>query len=63
MDLVNQAFDVVVPRDAVAGTPDDYGEMMIAHTIRFLATMTTTDDLVKAWSVAPDQVGTAASPK
>jgi biuret amidohydrolase len=50
MDLVNQAFEVVVPRDAVAGTPDEYGEMMIAHTLRFLATITSTDDLVAAWS-------------
>jgi nicotinamidase-related amidase len=50
MDLVNQAFNVVVPRDAVAGTPDEYGEMMIAHTLRFLATITDTDDLVRAWS-------------
>jgi nicotinamidase-related amidase len=63
MDLVNQGFDVVVPRDAVAGTPDDYGEMMIAHTLRFLATMTTTDDLVEAWSAASDQADTAASPR
>jgi nicotinamidase-related amidase len=49
MDLVNQAFEVVVPRDAVAGTPDEYGELMIAHTLRFLATITTTDDLIDAW--------------
>jgi nicotinamidase-related amidase len=50
MDLVNQAFEVVVPRDAVAGTPEEYGEQMIAHTLRFLATITTADDLVEAWS-------------
>lgn len=49
MDLVNQAFEVVVPRDAVAGTPDDYSELMIEHTLRFLATITTTDELVRAW--------------
>ena len=50
MDLVNHALEVVVPRDAVAGTPDEYGEQMIEHTIRFLATVTTTGDLVAAWS-------------
>src|ERR1700722_2115823 len=60
MDLVNQSFDVVIPRDAVAGTPDDYGEMMIAHTLRFLATMTTTDDLLEAWSQDPTDT---ASPR
>jgi biuret amidohydrolase len=52
MDLANHAFEVVVPRDAVAGTPDEYGEQMIEHTIRFLATVTTTDDLVAAWTAA-----------
>lgn len=52
MDLANHAFEVVVPRDAVAGTPDEYGEQMMEHTIRFLATVTTTDDLVSAWAGA-----------
>jgi nicotinamidase-related amidase len=50
MDLVNQAFEVVVPRDAVAGIPDEYGEQMIEHTLRYLATITTTDELLQAWS-------------
>ena len=57
MDLVNQAFEVVVPRDAVAGTPDDYGEMMIAHTLRFLATICSTDDLLEAWSAGGPGAG------
>jgi nicotinamidase-related amidase len=52
MDLVNQSFEVVVPRDGVAGTPDDYGEQMIQHTIRFLATVTTTAELISAWTGA-----------
>jgi nicotinamidase-related amidase len=61
MDLVNQSFDVIVPRDAVAGTPDDYAEMVMAHTVRFLATVTTTDDLVAAWTAAAqDSTGTAS---
>jgi biuret amidohydrolase len=50
MELVNQAFEVVVPRDAVAGTPDEYGEQMIQNTLRFLATITTTDQLLEAWA-------------
>ena len=61
MDLVNQAFEVVVPKDAVAGTPDDYGEMMIAHTLRFLATITSTDDLVAAWSAPGSGGGSPAA--
>lgn len=50
MDLVNHAFEVVVPRDAVAGTPVDYGHQVIEHTLKVLASVTTTDDLLAAWS-------------
>jgi nicotinamidase-related amidase len=50
MDLVNQGFEVVVPRDAVAGTDADYTEQMFTHTIRFLATVTTAQALVDAWA-------------
>ncbi|MFI5041844.1 MAG: isochorismatase family protein, partial [Acidimicrobiales bacterium] len=50
MDLVNQGFEVVVPRDAVAGTDDEYTEQMFAHTLRYLATITTTGALVDAWA-------------
>ncbi|OBG37388.1 isochorismatase [Mycobacterium alsense] len=49
MDAVNAAYRVVVPRDAVAGVPTEYGEAMIAHTLSLLATITTTDDLLRAW--------------
>ena len=49
MDLVNQGFDVVVPRDAVAGTPVEYGEQMIAHTLRFLASITSSEEIIARW--------------
>lgn len=49
MDLVNHGFEVVVPRDAVAGTPDSYAEQVIEHTIKFLATVTTSDAILDAW--------------
>jgi nicotinamidase-related amidase len=50
MDLANRGYDVVIPRDAVAGTPDSYTETAIQHTLRYLATITTTRDLLDAWS-------------
>jgi nicotinamidase-related amidase len=50
MHLVDHAFDVVVPRDGVAGIPADYAQQMIEHTIKYLATVTTVQDLVSAWS-------------
>ncbi|MDT5146472.1 MAG: biuret amidohydrolase [Mycobacterium sp.] len=49
MDAVNAAYRVVVPRDAVAGIPTEYGEAVITNTLSLLATITTTDDLLEAW--------------
>ncbi|ORW97073.1 isochorismatase [Mycobacterium sp. IEC1808] len=49
MDAVNAAYRVVVPKDAVAGVPTEYGEAIIANTLSLLATITTTDDLLQAW--------------
>jgi nicotinamidase-related amidase len=49
MDAVNAAYRVVVPRDAVAGIPAEYGEAIITNTLSLLATITTTDDLLQAW--------------
>src|ERR1700730_1382345 len=46
MDAVNAAYRVIVPRDAVAGIPTDYGAAVIANTLSLLATITTTDDLL-----------------
>ena len=50
MDAVNAAYRVVVPRDAVAGVPTEYGEAIIANTLSLLATITTTDDLLRVWT-------------
>src|SRR6516165_4630490 len=49
MDAVNAAYRVVVPRDAVAGVPTEYGVAVIANTLSLLATITTTDDLLRVW--------------
>ena len=49
MDAVNAAYRVVVPKDAVAGVPADYGAAVIANTLSLLATITTTDDLLQVW--------------
>jgi nicotinamidase-related amidase len=49
MDAVNAAYRVVLPRDAVAGVPADYGNAVIDNSLSLLATVTTTDDLLEAW--------------
>ena len=41
MDAVNAAYRVVVPRDAVAGIPTEYGNAIIDNTLSLLATITT----------------------
>jgi nicotinamidase-related amidase len=52
MDAVNHGYAVVVPSDAVAGTPAEYGRAMLEHTIAYLAYLTTTEELIGHW-VAP----------
>jgi nicotinamidase-related amidase len=49
MDAVNVGYRVVLPKDAVAGIPAEYGAAMIANTLSLLATITTTDDLLQLW--------------
>lgn len=49
MDAVNAAYRVVLPRDAVAGVPAEYGAAVIDNTLGLLTTVTTTDDLIAAW--------------
>jgi nicotinamidase-related amidase len=50
MDAVNRSYHFVLPRDAVAGFPRDYGEAMIDNTLSLLATVTTTDDVLAVWA-------------
>jgi nicotinamidase-related amidase len=47
-----EGFTVVVPRDAVAGTPREYGEQVLQNTMSMLARITTADDLVAGWQTA-----------
>jgi len=50
MDAVNCGYQVVLPRDAVAGTPDDYVEAVFQNTLRLLATVTRTDEIIHHWA-------------
>jgi nicotinamidase-related amidase len=50
MDAVNAAYRVIVPRDAVAGIPAEYGNAIIDNTLSLLATITSTKDLLQTWS-------------
>lgn len=50
LEAVNAGYQVVIPRDAVTGTPDSHVDSMFEHTLGLLATVTTTDAIVTAWS-------------
>lgn len=52
LSAVDLGYQVVVPRDAVAGVPHEYGEQILAGTISLLATVVTSDELVAAWAAA-----------
>jgi nicotinamidase-related amidase len=43
-------FDLVVPRDAVGGTPAEYAEQVLNNTIAVLGRLTTVDQLIGEWA-------------
>jgi biuret amidohydrolase len=49
IEAVNNGYQVVIPRQAVTGTPDEYVDAVLTHTLRLLATVTSVDDVVAAW--------------
>jgi biuret amidohydrolase len=51
-DAVNLGYQVVIPRDAVAGVPADYAQAVLDNTLHIVATLTTTAEIVRAWSNA-----------
>jgi len=50
LDAVNAGYQVVIPRDAVAGFPAEYVEMVFQHTLGAVATLTDCAAVAKAWS-------------
>jgi biuret amidohydrolase len=50
MDAVNAGYQFVIPRDAVAGIPERYATDVLDNTLSLLATLTTTDDVLAAWT-------------
>ena len=49
-DAVNRGYQIVLPRDAVAGVPSAYGDAVLDNTLNMVATITTTAEIVRAWS-------------
>ncbi len=49
LEAVNLGYRAVVVTDAVAGTPAEYGDAVLANTISLLAARVTADELIGAW--------------
>jgi nicotinamidase-related amidase len=53
-DAVNRGYQMVMPRDAIAGVPPEYAQAVIDNTLSLVATLTSTEDVVTVWSpIAP----------
>lgn len=50
MEAIGLGYTVVVPLDAVAGTPADYAAEVVRHSLRHLAFLSTVDEVVAAWT-------------
>jgi nicotinamidase-related amidase len=50
LEAVNAGYQVVIPRQAVTGTPDDYVDAVLQHTLGLLATITSVSDVERIWS-------------
>ncbi len=50
IEAVNYGYQVVLPRDCVAGYPKEYGEMVLEHSLAALAWLTDATELTAAWS-------------
>jgi nicotinamidase-related amidase len=48
-DAVNASYQMVIPRDAVAGFPREYVEAVFANTLGAVATLVTSRELLAAW--------------
>ncbi|MFI1167376.1 cysteine hydrolase [Streptomyces sp. NPDC020801] len=46
-DAVNLGYTVLVPTDAIAGVPPDYTPAMIRNTLALVATLATTDEVLR----------------
>ncbi|MCW2528421.1 MAG: isochorismatase family protein [Pseudonocardiales bacterium] len=61
-NAVDQGFAVIVARDAVIGSPADYAEATLRHTIGMIAQLTTVDELLARWQVTAPTEGFRPAP-
>jgi nicotinamidase-related amidase len=52
MDAVNNGYQFVLPRDAVAGYPKTYADLVIDNSLALLATVVSTHEILSAWMMS-----------
>jgi nicotinamidase-related amidase len=50
IEAINRGYHVVIPGDCVTGFPADYGKLVLERTLGQLATLTSVDAILEAWS-------------
>nr|BFE57771.1 isochorismatase family protein [Dactylosporangium thailandense] len=50
VEAIGLGYNVVVPTDAVAGSPPEYAADVLRYTLRHLAWLSTVDEVVAAWT-------------
>lgn len=50
-EATDEDFDVVIASDAVAGAPEEHVTSMLSHTLPFIASLRTVDELLDEWAV------------
>jgi nicotinamidase-related amidase len=51
-DAVNAGYQMVMPRDAVAGVPKEYADAVLDNTLALVATLPPTADVLAVWGSA-----------
>lgn len=49
LTAVDLGYQVIVPEDAVAGVPVEYGKEVVKNTFFYLATITNSEEILKSW--------------
>jgi nicotinamidase-related amidase len=49
LSALDLGYQVVIPRDAVAGVPREYADAVLDNSLSLIATLTTAEQVVEAW--------------
>jgi nicotinamidase-related amidase len=50
-EAADEDFEVYIASDAIAGAPPEHVESMLRHTLPFIGTLVTVDELIAGWGV------------